>query len=145
MVEPTAILMSLRARHATDILSGTKTVEFRRKRPRVAHQTPVWIYAKQPVGAVVGFVTIAEIVTRRPNTIWRRFGRQGAISRREFLEYFDGSDWAHALLLHQPVALPEEITLCALRKMDLGFHPPQFFARVADGLHSSLQEWKRGA
>jgi predicted transcriptional regulator len=122
-----------------DIFNGVKTVEFRRRRLRIADQTPAWIYAKHPLAAVLGSVTIAEIVTRSPATIWRRFGTGGGISKREFLEYFDGCNEAHALLLQRPLVLQAYVTLQALRKIDSSFQPPQFFVRLANGtLHTLL-------
>ena len=146
MPESSAILISLKARHATGILSGVKTVEFRRRRPRIEDQTLAWIYAKRPVAAVVGIVTVTEIVTRSPTTIWRRFGSRGGISRGEFLEYFEGCEQAHALLLEEPAALTSEITLRTLRQLHSGFQPPQFFVRLTNnGLHSALQDRQRGA
>jgi predicted transcriptional regulator len=50
------ILISLEPRHAESILEGRKRVELRRRTMNVTIGSTVWMYAKLPVGSIIGRV-----------------------------------------------------------------------------------------
>ncbi len=54
------ILISLEPRHAENILAGLKRVELRRRTMNVSPGCTVWIYAKLPVGSIVGRTTLSR-------------------------------------------------------------------------------------
>jgi len=93
--------------------------------------TKVWLYSKKPIGAVVGFAEISEMATLSPETIWRKFTLESAISRRAFAVYFADCELVTAIGLTAAVRLRKQIDLTRLKQISLGFHPPQFFARLA--------------
>lgn len=130
MPETTDILISLESHYAIDVFEGLKTVEFRRRRPNVPVQTRMWVYAKLPLGAILGTATISNIITKSVNRMWRLHGSCSSLTRREFFRYFEGCEHAHALVLGQPTPLEKQITLSELRELDAKFHPPQFFCRL---------------
>ena len=70
--------------------------------------------------------------TLAPSTLWRRFGTVSGLKRQEFFEYFSGISKAFALGLSEPTELTSPIPLSKLRDVSGGFHPPQFFANVAN-------------
>ena len=132
------ILLSLGARHAHNVFSGRKTVEIRRRRINVPIGTRVWIYAKLPVGAVLGFATITNIENRAPASLWRRYGSESAIEKSEFNEYLEGRDSACALVLDDVALLSDAVPLAVLRKLEKKFRPPQFFSKL-NGLAKPLR------
>jgi predicted transcriptional regulator len=48
------ILISLEPRHAENLLDGRKRVELRRHAMNVSIGSTVWMYAKLPVGSIIG-------------------------------------------------------------------------------------------
>jgi len=125
------ILISLEPRHATNILDGVKLVELRRRAMHVTPGSTVWLYAKQPVGSVVGRALIAKTHEAAPTTLWRRFSSVAGISREEFFRYFEGVARGVALELTDAMRLATAIPLQDLQGPGVRFHPPQFFVRLA--------------
>lgn len=130
MLEKPEIVISIRPRHAYDIFEGMKTVELRKRRPDLEPGTRAWIYATRPVAAILGYATVAKIVTESTKTIWRDFQQSLAVSEFDFANYFNGRDTAHALLLADVMQLRTGVPLEQLRASNERFHPPQFFARL---------------
>lgn len=124
------ILISLEARHAENILLGRKLVEFRRRPMNVKPGTTIWIYAKLPVGSIVGYATVGAVRVHAPSTLWRKFGACSGISRSEFFSYFDGISRGTAIELTNCRRLFNSVTLESLRRLSAGFQPPQFFIRL---------------
>jgi predicted transcriptional regulator len=127
------ILISLEPRHAENILGGRKTVELRRRAMNVKVGATVWIYAKRPVGSIIGRAKVRNIYFQAPSTLWRKFGPACGISRGEFFSYFEGVTQAMALELSECRRLGSSLTLESLRQFNAGFQPPQFFARLKIG------------
>jgi len=124
------ILISLEARHAENIFAGRKRVELRRRTMNVSPGDTLWIYVKLPVGSIVGHATIGEVRASSPTALWRRYGPVSGLSRHEFFEYFGEVEQGFALVLEQSTRLQSSLSLEALRRVDGGFQPPQFFARL---------------
>lgn len=130
MTDTQHILISLEPRHAENILAGRKRVEFRRRRMNIAAGTIIWIYAKLPVGSVVGKATVSGVHTATPATIWRQFGKDAGITKQEFLAYYGKSVQAIVLVLKETTRFDRAISLAHLRETTGAFHPPQFFMRL---------------
>lgn len=127
------ILISLEARHAENILLGRKLVELRRRPMNVKPGATIWIYAKLPVGSIVGYGTVAAVHMHAPSTLWRKFGAVSGISRSEFSDYFEGTSQGTALELTNCKRLFTSVSLESLRRFSAGFQPPQFFTRLKQG------------
>lgn len=140
MIENEQILISLNFRHAENILNGHKHVELRRRNMHVSPGTMVWMYAKLPVGSIVGHAKVKAVDSSTPSQLWRRYGTVSGLSKCEFFEYFSGVNRGVALVLREKTRLKYPLTLESLRRVDEGFHPPQFFARVTAGhpLHCAM-------
>jgi len=124
------ILISLDARHAENIFDGKKTVELRRRAMNVKEGATIWIYAKLPVGSIVGCATVRAVHVQAPSALWRKFGGVCAISRVEFFKYLDGVAQATALELSDCRRLDNSFSLESLRQLNARFQPPQFFTRL---------------
>lgn len=124
------ILVSLEPRHAESILAGRKDVELRRRTMNVAPGSTMWIYVKRPVGSIVGNAIVGKVASSTPTVLWRTYGAVSGLSKREFFNYFDGIKRGVALVLGERLRFDVTLSLEALREMDQGFHPPQFFARL---------------
>ena len=69
-----ALLISVRLEHAEGILSGGKTVELRRTRPRVSRGDWVFIYVPTPRKELVGAFEVADVIAKGPSDLWRQAG-----------------------------------------------------------------------
>jgi predicted transcriptional regulator len=127
------ILISLEPRHAESILDGKKIVELRRRAMNVKAGATVWIYAKLPVGSIVGSAIVRAIHVQAPSTLWRKFGPVCGITRAEFFDYFEEIELGTALELSDCRRLASSFTLESLRQFNARFQPPQFFARLKRG------------
>jgi predicted transcriptional regulator len=130
MSEGKDILISVEARHAANLLSGSKTVELRRRRIGVPPGSRVWIYSKLPKGCVEALGIVNQVVADVPRRIWRNYGHQTGISHAEFFAYFSGIHTGHALVFDRVEPLTPGISLERIRARFASFQPPQFFRHL---------------
>ncbi len=130
---PDNILISLDACHADNILAGTKTVEVRRRAPRVSAGTRVWIYSKKPRARIEMVAVVAEIHEGPADVLWSRFGPESAITGDQFFTYLDGAERPCVIRLSGARRLRAPLTLAEMRSHVRGFQPPQFFKRLEPG------------
>lgn len=121
-----SILLSIKPRFASAILSGAKRFEFRR---RGFAQPPdaVAIYATAPEGRIVGWFTVAAVIEASPEELWRRCGDEGGIDADSFFNYFDGCERGYALEVGEVVQLDHPIAPADLPR---AHRPPQSFVRL---------------
>ena len=60
------ILISVKPRHATSMMSGLKSVELRRRPINITPGTRVWIYSKLPQGQIQVLATVDKVVEDKP-------------------------------------------------------------------------------
>lgn len=116
-------LISIHPRHAEAILDGRKLVELRRA-PFAPDTTHALLYATAPVQAVVGWFEVAGIETDSMTSLWDRFGRLSAVSRREHRAYFSGAKQASAIRIATAQRYPEPLPLTRFPNVR---RPPQSF------------------
>src|SRR5688572_9987098 len=117
MNKHTDILISLKPRHAEYIFEGEKTVELRRRRPKVSPGTKVWIYATAPVAAIRGHASLVRIESACPSVIWEVWGKKTGLSKAEFDSYFEDCEIAHALLLDDVMLMEAALSLMRIREL----------------------------
>ena len=81
---PRSLLISIRPTFVEQILTGTKTVELRRKKPQLRPGAAVYIYATAPVKAVVARAQLAGIVSLPRRACGKRWGLAEESVRRSF-------------------------------------------------------------
>ena len=119
-------LMSIHPEFTDAILSGRKTVEFR-KRPIGEDVTHVIVYAAAPTAAVVGAFAVAGQATDDPRNLWRAYADMAGISQDRFFAYFAGRTTGTGIHVGQVLISP-----APLRISDgLGLaRPPQSYQYV---------------
>ena len=120
---PRSLLISIRPTFVEQILTGTKTVELRRKKPQLSPGATVYIYATAPVKAVVANAQLAGIVSLPPARLWEEVGACGGFGAEEFFHYFTGCSTRHGLMLSRVEKLAEPVTMAELR--ECGIAVPQ--------------------
>lgn len=81
------ILLSVKPKYADDILHGNKWWEFRKSAPSVPSGTTVYIYATHPIGKIVGFFTLGEVISGDVLTLYRRTYKHAGISLEDLQKY----------------------------------------------------------
>lgn len=122
-------IISIRPKFAEAILSGTKSIELRRRIPPLDDRAQLWIYATRPTAAIVGAATVQRIIRGCPSEVWQVVSGKVGVSRAEYDAYFDGSAEAIGLVLTD-IVRGSPISIEKLRIIRTGFHPPQVIARI---------------
>jgi predicted transcriptional regulator len=107
------------------ILSGEKTVEYRRRTPTKPVSLIV-LYASSPVKRIVGFIEVLGIVCGSRAEIWRTTSNAGGISKVDFDSYFEGADRCCHFQLGKLI----KVNPIAPSKVRRGFQIPQSYRYV---------------
>jgi predicted transcriptional regulator len=129
-----ALLMSVRPRYAELILSGTKSVEIRRRfSPRWAGYR-LCLYAAHPVCSVVGEARIAQVIPGRPAFIWDMLGPKIGCTKEEFDAYVRGSEEVSAIVLRDSRVYSPPLHREEIRRLSgMSLRPPQSYFLVEPG------------
>lgn len=126
-----ALLLSIRPRFVALIESGVKTVELRRKRPKVEVGDLALVYESSPTKSLVGAFMVGEVLALPPTKLWTEVGAKSGISRSEFLEYFEGCDEGCAIGIDRYWALASRVGLKQLRSR-IKIEPPQSYRYLCE-------------
>jgi predicted transcriptional regulator len=129
-VPPEALFLSVKPRYADRIVAGTKTVELRRVRPRVAAGQRVLVYSTAPRMAVVASGFVERVDVTSPSKLWSSVEADAGIDRAEYRRYFAGATTAAAIWLRDVIELDAPVPLDELRRRWPGFKPPQSYCFV---------------
>jgi predicted transcriptional regulator len=133
------MLLSVKPRHAEAILDGRKTIELRRRAPRVSEISLVLLYSSSPVKAVTGVAKVRAIHQGSPRALWGEYGRGSALSKEYFLCYFEGLDVGHVIELSDVVRFDQPVSLAELRS-SYELEPPQSWRYVTSAVATDLAE-----
>ncbi len=120
-----ASLLSVRPVHARDIFSGAKTVELRRRAPRVHHGHVLFIYESAPTMAVRGFALVDDVATAPLQALWQATAAAACVTHEQFRAYFADRTEGSAITLAAIFEFERPITLREVRALAPTFHPPQ--------------------
>lgn len=132
MLDDDSIMLSVAPNYARAIVAGVKSVELRRRAPRISRGTRAWLYSTLPVGAVVAVLTIGDVVEAPLTELWQRYASRAAIAKEDFDAYFTGVSRGAALIISEVQALKAPVSLSEIREGG-AFQPPQFYRRVRAG------------
>ena len=119
--------MSIRPRFADLICEGTKTVELRRRSPKLAPGDKVLLYVSSPVKALAAWFVVEAMTEGHPEAIWEEVEHQAGVDKLEFDAYFDGAGTAVAIGVRDAVALDNPVGLETLRELWEPFTAPQSY------------------
>ena len=126
--------MSIRPRFADLICEGKKTVELRRRSPKLSAGDTILLYVSSPTKALAASFVVDEVSEGTPETIWNEVEHRAGVERLEFDSYFLGAETAVAIGVKDPVALREPITLDTLRELWEPFTAPQSYRYLDDDM-----------
>jgi len=126
------LLLSIKPKYVEKILNGEKQAELRRRKPRSKPGDWLAIYETTPSKLLVAVAKVVEVRVSNPRCLWRSCGSVSGVTRREFNEYFTGTDQAVGIMIQPPLAIPRPVPLDELRAAWPGFNPPQGFIYLSD-------------
>ena len=94
------IALSIKPIYANAILSGKKTVEFRKNGIPTDVKTIV-LYATQPEQKIVGYFDVKHCETAHPEVLWKKYGTLGHIDFDGFNEYYKGKDSGKCFIIEK--------------------------------------------
>ena len=124
------LLISIHPRHASNILSGEKTVELRRRFPEQHTRGALaLIYSTTPVQAIVGVARIKHVLKLPVSRICKEHSAAACISKAEVQAYFSGLREGYVILLEEARPLKRELPIEDLYSR-FGIVPPQSYRYV---------------
>lgn len=90
------VLLSIKPKYANAILAGQKLVEFRKLTFKKEIER-VYIYSSAPEQRIIGYFTIADIVSDTPEELWKQFSSVGSISEEDFFDYFADKEIGYSI------------------------------------------------
>ena len=129
----THLLISLSPDNAEKILSGSKSVEIRRRFSKNWENKRATLYASRPVGALVGEARIVRVISGHPERIWHHFGHLVDCKREQYDAYVGNQTNVYALVLGNVAAFAEQIPITQLSHLlDESLKPPQSYLRLTE-------------
>ena len=139
-VNDRVLLLSIRPRYAEMILSGVKTVELRRIKPKIKKGSAVVFYVSSPVKAIIGGFRVVEVIEGSPSEVWNSVRSIAGVNREEFNEYFDGTEKAYGISIENLWVFRKPLELDFLRNLWTGFNPPQSYRYLTNEEMSEISQ-----
>jgi predicted transcriptional regulator/ribosomal protein S18 acetylase RimI-like enzyme len=124
------LVMSLRPEFADLVLSGKKTVEFRRRFSAEYAGAKTVFYVTSPVRQFLFAAVIAGVDGLPKTDLWSKYQHDGGVSKSVFDSYFVGTAQGFALRLADIELLQNTMSLQDARRVCPGLRPPQSFMRL---------------
>ncbi|QUS38084.1 ASCH domain-containing protein [Tardiphaga alba] len=130
------IVISIQPKWAGLIRSGRKTIELRRRFPRLPAGSLAYLYESSPVCSLTALLTICAVHELSVSELWNVYGGHSCVDEAHFASYFEGRDVGYGVQIADCVSLPNAIPLAQLREQ-FAFTAPQSWAYASPKLVSS--------
>jgi predicted transcriptional regulator len=132
------LIFSIAPKWMNEILNKRKTVELRRRPPKIIGPVRAYLYETRPHSRIRVRCWMGPVISRSPSILWEECGEQSCVSKEQFDEYFCDAKVAHAIVIDRVEDLGIELTLSRLRQ--LGFSPPQAWCRATAPISSLVEQ-----
>lgn len=132
------IVISIQPRWSRLIRSGDKTIELRRRFPRLPAGSLAYLYESSPTCSLTSLLRIGKVHELPVNELWRVHGSASCVDKSHFIEYFDSLRAGYAVEIAECLALPKVLSLRDLRSK-FAFTAPQSWAYAAPELVASVE------
>ena len=106
-----AILITIKSEYASMIYAGKKTIELRKRTPKVPIGTPCLIYEPLPIGRVTGYFTYAGAFEFDTLCIDQSFLRNARISYSNICAYYESQLIGVAWVIRRPMTFRDPFKL----------------------------------
>lgn len=94
------IAIAIKPKFAHAILTGQKSVEFRRNgAPKdISHLV---LYSTKPDQKILGYCEVRKCIVDTPNKLWENYGKYGFINKKDFKFYYEGYDIGRCYIINK--------------------------------------------
>lgn len=118
------IILAINSIYARAILSGDKTVEFRRNGVPSKIQKIV-IYSTRPDQKILGYCDVKRCIVDSPDKLWQNYGELGFIDHQDFSKYYHGYKIGKCYMLDKPKTFNKPVPIDKCKTLATA---PQSFA-----------------
>jgi predicted transcriptional regulator len=131
------IVISIQPKWAELIRSGEKTIELRRRFPRLAAGSSAYMYESSPTCALTALLQIGAVHVMPLAELWNAHCKASCVHEKHFVEYFGGREVGYGVHIIRCSPLPVVVPLAELREK-FAFTAPQSWAYAAPELVASV-------
>lgn len=117
------VLMPIKPEYAIQILEGSKTFEYRKKKFKRTNVDVIVIYVTSPVMKVLGEVELIDTLEDSPMNIWKETSQSGGINKESYDKYFEGRNKAVAYVLGKVMKYSQEKSL---KDYNINYYPQSY-------------------
>jgi len=121
------IVISIQPKWSRLIRSGHKTIELRRRFPRLPRGAVAYLYESSPTCALTSVLRIGTIHELPVAELWRVHGAASCVDEAHFREYYDGRAAGFGIEIEECTPLDQPLVLTELRSQ-FDFTAPQSWA-----------------
>lgn len=140
-LESRSILISIHPHYVAQILTGEKTLEFRRswaKQP----VNRLLIYTTAPISRIVAIADISDVTRGTPAELWKLCRiHGGGIEKTDLMKYLSGKKSGMAVKISSVSEFKNPID--PTRIFGDGFKPPQSFSYLDEKVLSKINRYKK--
>jgi len=127
------IVISIQPKWAGLIRSGSKTIELRRRFPRLPRGSEAYLYESSPVCSLTALLRIGTVHELPIADLWKLHGNDSCVDERRFAEYFAGREIGYGVHITKCIPLAKAVPLSTLRS-EFSFTAPQSWAYASPTL-----------
>lgn len=131
------IVISIQPKWSRLIRSGKKTIELRRRFPRLPQGAVAYLYESSPTCTLTSVLRIGVIHELPVVDLWRCHGAASCVDEAHFAEYYDGRATGFGIEIAECTPLSEPMLLTDLRSK-FGFTAPQSWAYAVPKLVTAV-------
>lgn len=131
------VVISIQPKWSRLIRSGEKTIELRRKFPRLQRGAIAYLYESSPTCSLTSLLRIGVIHELPVADLWRQHGKASCVDEAHFAAYYDGRPTGFGIEIAECIPLPQALPLTDLRSK-FGFTAPQSWAYALPTLVTSV-------
>ena len=113
------IIIPIKQEYAEKILTGEKTVEFRRRFNPIYRKRAIVFYITDPIKQVHFYAVIKRVFKGTVDDLWTCYRKEGAIEKSVFDEYFQNCSTGYAIVLEQITELKRPFELEDLKNIGI--------------------------
>lgn len=127
------IIISIKPKWAALIRAGRKTIELRRRFPKLPGGSSAILYESSPICGLTAILRISAVHELDTKDLWRLYGTSSCVDDRQFADYFADRTVGYGIQIGECIVLPEIVPLAKLRS-DFAFTAPQSWAYASMSL-----------
>jgi predicted transcriptional regulator len=137
------LLLSIKPEFAERIMSGEKTIELRKRKPRYINtRDRILFYVAAPVKAILFYSYVKQIIETLPNDMWEIYQNRLGITKNDFDIYFKNKTTACGIELGRITKIKpfylEELKLWSYHSIGINFYAPQDFRYISSDIYYEI-------